>query len=271
MVNYQQGDTYNQNLHPYCLYLFFRILKVLIVLLLIYTQIGLLPSLAQEPAAPFEIAIAPAAGQVVAGEVFTYFVTITNTAQHSVQNVIITVETPKGTTFQGAEILTQQRWLMGGFNPGQPGRIFWLAEEGLAEGEVAQLKLEVNVLSTSISEIVNQEYFVSTLENYDTMTISGPPVRTQVIIPTPTPTLIPQPTVTPMPAETSVAKLTDIPDTTLTTTPINNHQDIAVPEKIETVVSQADNLDNAGVLLLSVISVSAIVAGISWFLIKKRR
>ena len=277
MLIFQRDDSRNKNKQTNALYLSSCLLKALAVLFLTCAlaepvTTGL-PALAQEPDAPFEITISPAAEQAVAGEPFTYFVTLTNTAQISQQNVIITVETPKGTTFRDSEILTQQRWLMGGFDPGQPGRIFWLAQEGLAVGEVAQLTLEVNVLSTAISEIVNQEYNVTTLDNYGMVAISGPPVRTQVIIPTPPLTPTPQPTLTPTLAKTTVAKLADIltPTPTQTPTPIINHKDITISEKIAPTVSQPDILDNTNILLLSVVSVSAIVIGIGWLLIKKRR
>lgn len=244
-----------------------RTLKVTIILLAcvyLFLKASTLLAFAQEPPL-FEINVAPASSQVIAGQTLTYTITITNVSGLPQQNVLVTVDTPPGTTYNHSNLAAQQRWLIGGFTPGQPGTITWITQETLPPGGTAMVELVVNVLPNTAGEIVNQNYFVTTLNNYEQARVSGPPVKTQALIPTPTPT----PTATPQPATTatSTSKPTAsfTPAAPATPTPSSQSAATASPPPIE-----PETVWPALVGWIGGLAIIGIVAGLGWILLKKQ-
>lgn len=141
---------------------------------------------AQEPEL-FEISLQTESEYAIPGQPFTYVITVTNTGQEPVQNVLVTVGTPKGTTYKDSDVIAEQRWLIGGFSPGKAGEIFWLTQESLAPSSTAIFKLIVNVLPETREPLLVEGHFVTTLDDYQEATVNGLPLETEVLAPTPTP------------------------------------------------------------------------------------
>jgi uncharacterized repeat protein (TIGR01451 family) len=203
-----------------------------------------------------------------AGQPFTYTIAITNVSQTSIQNVIVVVKTPKGTTYRDSDLDAGQRWLTGGFSPGQPGEISWLTQEAIAPGDEAVIKLVVNVPPEAGMQLINESYFVTTLDDFDAAVVSGPPIETQVLMP-PTPT--PLPTVTPSP--TALATIASRATTTAPTA-ISKAESQPIPVDMPvlapTVVSRTDAAQTASVptsvMVVIGLVLLTIVAGLIWFL-----
>jgi uncharacterized repeat protein (TIGR01451 family) len=164
-------------------------------LLCIYTLVALqnfsLLTLAQEPA-PFEISLTPQADQAISGQPFTYTVTITNVSRSPLKDIIVFMETPTGTTF--ANTRQNVNWFVTNPLPGEVGKIGWTTLEPMLPGEVVNLELSVNVLmETPDQQLINKEYGIVPMGGGDIIAF-GPPIKTQLLLPTPTATSAPSPT-----------------------------------------------------------------------------
>lgn len=194
MVDFQRDDTHNKSPRTHNLYLAPRLLKILAILWLTFTLAETVttgfPAFAQEPAAPFEISISPAAEQAVAGEVFTYTVVITNVNPKPIDKVIVTVGIPDGATLiEGRS--TNVNWYGGNPFPGETIlEVNWLTVEPVTPGEVVTFDLIVKVLpQTANQELLISNYHIAVGNR--TPLVFGVPLRTQVLAATPTPTTLP--------------------------------------------------------------------------------
>lgn len=164
-------------------------------ILCIYTLVALqnfsLLTLAQEPA-PFEISLTPQAEYAVSGQPFTYTITITNVSQSPLKDIIVFMETPIGTTFANAR--QNVNWFVTNPPPGEVGKIGWTTLESILPGEAANFELSVNVLiEAPDQQLINKEYGIIPIGGGDIIAF-GPPIKTQLLLPTPTVTSAPFPT-----------------------------------------------------------------------------
>ncbi len=145
---------------------------------------------AQEPT-PLEIRIIPHAEYAVSGQPFTYTIIITHVSRENLKDIIIFMETPIGTTFAS----TQQNanWFVTSPLPGQVGKIGWTTLESISPGEVITFTLSVNILEAPNKQLINEKYGIVPMGGGDIIA-SGPPLKTQVLTPTPTVTSRPSPT-----------------------------------------------------------------------------
>jgi hypothetical protein len=142
-----------------------------------------LVTLAQEPTS-FEISLTAPADHAVSGQPFTYTLTITNISQQSSKDIIVFMKTPPGTTFAG----TQQtaNWYVTNPPPGEEGKIGWTTLEPISPSTVVTFELAVNVLEAPDKQLVSEDYRIIPMGGGDVIA-SGPPLKTQVLSPTPTP------------------------------------------------------------------------------------
>ena len=145
----------------------------------------------------------------VAGDTLTYLITLTNTGQLSLEGVTVIDTTSVGTTIFGANGPSGW-WVTTTSGQGQPGQVIWRPENPLLPGEVVTLGFIVSIASAASGPIVSDEY-EARAEGW-AKPVSGPPVVTELIAPTPTWTLPPLPTKTP--TETPLATPTKIPTKT---------------------------------------------------------
>ena len=250
--------------------LLYRILSAAAILLtstsILLTWFSFL-SQAEAPA-DLKIRVMPWAEFATAGQPFTYTIAVTNVSQTPLQNVMVVVKTPKGTTYRDSDLIAGQRWLIGGFYPGQPGEISWLPQEAIAPGDEAVIELVVNVLPEAGQQLINDNYFVTTLDDFDAAMVTGPPIETQVLLP-PTPT--PLPTMTPSPTALSntASDVAMAPPTAISKAqPQLKPTDTPVP--VPTVVSRTDAAQTASVPTTFIVVIGfvllTIVAGLIWFL-----
>jgi uncharacterized repeat protein (TIGR01451 family) len=198
-----------------------------------------------------------------AGQPFTYTIVVTNVSQTPLQNVIIVVKTPKGTTYRDSDLIAGKRWL-GGFNPGQSGEISWLTQETIAPGDEAVIELVVNVLPEAGQQLINESYFVTTLDDFEGATVTGPPIETQVLLP-PTPTPVPSA----IPSPTTVTSPTS-PAPTAISKAEAQQKPVDTPVPVPAAAPQTDPAQTASVptTLIAIIGFGLfiVVAGLIWFL-----
>ena len=246
-------------------------------LLLIYTLVALhnfsLLTLAQEPA-PFEISLTPQAEQAVSGQPFTYTVAITNVSQSPLKDIVVRARTPEGSVFVESYFVNPN-WLVGGVQPGQAGEIIWLTQEPFAPGEAMTFDLVVNVLpELAGQQLVNEEYTVATIDNSQLLA-SGPPVKTQVLIPTPTPSPTVELTDTPVPTATfsptpllqatpSVATSTPIPIVAFT--PTSQVSNAVIDTSTTTSQSTTSGTSSINIfVIIGILGLLLLIVGLVWF------
>jgi uncharacterized repeat protein (TIGR01451 family) len=160
-------------------------------------------ALAQTPS-PFEIKVVPQADYAVAGRPFTYTIVITNISPMPVQDVIVFMETPTGTTFVSAS--QHANWFTSGLNSGETGKVGWATIEPIIPNAVVTFQLSLNVLPEMADQkLANSEYAIIPMGGGDVIAF-GSPVEIQV--------LATMPTATPTPSPTATSRHTSTPTTT---------------------------------------------------------
>jgi uncharacterized repeat protein (TIGR01451 family) len=133
----------------------------------------------------------------VAGETLTYNLTLTNTGQSSLSGVIVTDNTPVGTTLFGLN--GPEGWLMTSPGQGQMGQVTWQTANAWPPGAGVILQFIVLVDPDTAGQIINDTY--TARANGWSEPVRGPAVITALRAPTPTwtppPTYTPAPTATP--------------------------------------------------------------------------
>jgi uncharacterized repeat protein (TIGR01451 family) len=169
---------------------------VLIFILLV--AFPFIPSAVEAQSPPLAISKSASPDPVVAGEELTYIITITNTGPVPLAGVVVTDVSPLHTTFvmvnsQGSD------WWMQAPRVGDRREIVWTHNGPLAPGLVSYLRFVVRTETGDAEPIVSQGCRVMA-EGWEAMV--GQAVTTQVLLPTPAPTLTPMlvpPTATPLP------------------------------------------------------------------------
>lgn len=190
---------------------------------------------------------------VVAGERLTYIITITNTSDVPLTGVIVTDAVPANTTFVMVSSLSSD-WLMGSPGKGHAGDVMWKAQAPLLPGQAAQLQFVVKTAPANSIPIVNRAYG-ATADGLEAA-VTGEPLRTGVVLYTPTATATPTPTATPMPptaTPVSTATPTPRPATSTPTPPPTPVPPLKSPES------------QMGLLLGTVSIVAALVPVAAWF------
>jgi uncharacterized repeat protein (TIGR01451 family) len=188
---------------------------VLSILLLYASSFAAAQSIDERP--PLAISKIAASEPAVAGDTLTYLITLTNTGQESLTGITVADETPAQTTLFG--VSGPPGWMMTSPGAGQSGQVVWQAQAPLSPGQEVILELIVTVDSLADGPIINQTYTVQA-EGW-AGTVTGPPVITSLILPTPTwtPRVTPTEIPTETPTEKPVATATNLPTKTPTPTP----------------------------------------------------
>jgi uncharacterized repeat protein (TIGR01451 family) len=253
---------------------FIGVTALLCIYMLIALQNFSLLTLAQEPA-PFEISLTPQAEYAVSGQPFTYTVTITNVSQSPLKDIIVFTETPTGTTFANAR--QNVNWFVTNPPPGEVGKIGWTTLESILPGEVANFELSVNVLIEAPDQLINKEYGIIPMGGGD-MIAFGPPIKTELLLPTPTATSAPFPTavttdtsilstatVHPIPVSPTNSKMTNTP---LPATPISQAGSTVAntAQPASNVPLETSSSSATGFAIITISILLIVFIGLVWFL-----
>jgi uncharacterized repeat protein (TIGR01451 family) len=203
---------------------------------------------------------------VVAGGELTYIITVTNTGDVPLQDVVVTEVLPEGTVVHAMDGLDGQ-WAM---HSTEGGRVLvWEARASLPPGQPMRLKCIVLVDRERERPVVNAEY-KAVAEGWGSP-VAGQPVTVRVVSPTPTITPRPSPTPTPMPPTS-----TPIPPATPTPIPIlatpTPRRATSTPIPSPTPVPPLKSAGGQMGLLLGIVGgVAVLVPVAAWFVKSKGR
>lgn len=225
---------------------------------------------------PLAFRITPVTDQAVAGDRLTYLLTLTNTGSDALAGVTVTDETPAQTTLFG--VSGPPGWMMTSPGAGRSGQVVWQAWEPFPPGQAVVLELIVTVDPLADGSLINNAY-TAQAEGW-AGTVTGPPVITDLIMPTPTRT--PQVTPTQAPTETPtkelVATATNLP--TQTPTPPPAATATMLPEATSdltqnisptpaTPVEETSTSAGPGILFFMVVGIVIVILGLVYFVRQK--
>ncbi len=258
-----------------------RIIITLVICVLVSFLSSFSLVLAQNPPS-FEISLISQTEFAIAGDPFTCTVVITNISPTPVEQVVVTVKVPTGTTLVSVKD-TNPDWYNNNPYPGtKREEAIWLTPEVVVPGEVITFEMIVQPLpELADQQIVNEVYNVAAINNnsLDILTSDSPPVKVQVLPPTPTPlptdtpaltaTVPPTATYTPSsqvdamvanPTSTPTARASVDIARTITPTPAPASSEVL----LETPVSSSGFLVIVGLCALIIG-----IIGVIWFIKKK--
>ncbi len=125
----------------------------------------------------------------VSGDTLTYVLTLTNTGKLPLAGVVVSDTTPPGTTLFG--VSGPPGWVMTTPGQGRSGQVVWQAGQPMAGGEVVTLQFIVKVLPNAPGSIASDKYEARAEGRPEA--VSGPPLITALVAPTPTWTPPPRP------------------------------------------------------------------------------
>jgi len=166
-----------------------------------------------EDTPPIDLAKKVTVDLAVAGNTLTYHLVLTNTGQKSLEEVVVSDTTPAGTTLFGVN--SPPGWMMTTPGQGRQGQVTWQLVDPLPPGAIATLEFIVTVNLDATGPIINDTYLAE-IPSWP-QPITGPPVITELVSPTPTWTPPVVPTETPTEAPTRAP--TGAPTTELPATP----------------------------------------------------
>jgi uncharacterized repeat protein (TIGR01451 family) len=232
----------------------FMVYRFLIIVIILLT-FGMFSGLALAQESPIlEINLLPQTEFAVAGQPFTYTLTLTNKGAATLKDIILFIDIPAGTTLAN----TQQPadWYTSLPPAETDRRLAWATQTPIEPGSTVTFTLIVNVPPDMVNqELVCQTYGVVPLGTGD-MLASGPPVTTQVmaVLPTATANLLPTATPTAPPSPTSTA--------TPTTTPLP-------PTATPATAAAATGSSGPGMMIVLIIG-AGLAVGLVWVLTKRR-
>ncbi len=220
-------------------------------------QIALSPQLAYAQSPALTISKSASPDPVVAGDKLTYIITVTNTGDVPLQDVVVTEVLPEGAVAQAMDGL-DGRWAM--YSNGDRVLV-WEARAPLPPGQPMRLKCVVLIESDREQPVVNADY-KAIAEGWDSPVV-GQPVTVRVVSPTPTITPRPSPTPTPMPP-TSTPTPTATPTARLAT---------STPTPLPIIPAPPSKSPGSpmGLLLGTVSIVAVLVPVAAWFVKGKRK
>jgi uncharacterized repeat protein (TIGR01451 family) len=206
----------------------------------------------------------------VAGDTLTYLLVLTNTGPIPLEEVVVSDETPAGTTLFGVN--SPSGWMMTTPGQGRTGQVVWQTVEPLPPGAEVTLEFIVTIDSDATGPIINDTYLAQ-VEGWSE-TVTGPPIVTELVSPTPTwtPPLVPTeiPTKTPTGAPTEL--LPEIPATAPAATATSSPPDVALEQtQFATPIPGTPAEDRSGdtgigTFALTVFGVVVIVIGLMYLI-----
>jgi uncharacterized repeat protein (TIGR01451 family) len=194
---------------------------------------------------------------VVAGGELTYIITITNTGDVPLQDVVVTEVLPEGTIAHAMDGLDGQ-WAMHSVDGGRV--LVWEARAPLPPGQPMRLKCIVLVDPSREKPVINADY-KAIAEGWESP-VTGQPVPVRVVLPTPTITPRPSPTSAPTPMPPTP---TPIPTTMPSPRPATSTP-TPPPTPVPPLKSRGSQM---GLLLGIVSSVAVVVPIAAWFVKSK--
>jgi uncharacterized repeat protein (TIGR01451 family) len=251
------------------LHLALSVVVISIVLaLVLFATMPIIPSAVEAQGPPLTVSKSASPDPVVAGEELTYIITITNTGREPWTGVVMTDVVPRHTTFVLVSGRGGDWWMQTPSSLGR-GEILWKLDGSLAPGEVSHLRFVVRTEMTNAEPIVSQGCRVMA-EGWDAIVSEA--VTTQVLLPTPTPTLLHTP-VPPTPTSLpTLASPTITPSPTLVPPTVRPSPTFS-PTSQKNNAAQTSSFGSpfgwAG-LLIGLIVVAAALIPFSMRLVKKR-
>jgi len=186
-----------------------------VVLLLVFwlTATCLTSAQSSEDGPPLNLSKEVTVDIAVAGDTLTYLLVLTNTWQIPLEEVVVSDTTPAGTTLFGVN--SPPGWMMTTPGQGRTGQVIWQAEEPLPPDAEVTLEFIVTINPDTTGPIINDIYSAQTQRWSEPIT--GPPVITELV--SPTPTWTPPPVPTEISTKTPTGAPTKILPTTSATTP----------------------------------------------------
>ncbi len=258
-------------------YFVFRPLKKILFLIIFLSSLLLvfhfwfsIITSAQEPA-PFEISIVPAADFAVQGEVFSYTLTLTNVSQVSIERVGILGQIPAGALFINTTY-TNLEWFNRIPDIGESGEILWFTPDTVAPEEVLHFTL---IITSDLenSGAFTVEAFKVTMDSRSNVVAETSQLETDIVTPTPLPTVTSSPTPIPPTATytpTQPPKATSSPTSTSviipSATPEIAATEITLEQQVQAVPPQNQQTNFVVLIFVGLLILIFCAIGIGWFI-----
>jgi uncharacterized repeat protein (TIGR01451 family) len=187
-------------------------IRVILLLLFWLSSTWLVTAQSPEDNPPLSLSKKTTVDKAVAGDMLTYSLVLTNSGEISLEEVIVSDATPAGTTLFG--VSSPPGWTMTTPGQGRTGQVVWQAEEALPPGAEVTLEFIVTINPDSTGPIINNNYSAQ-FQGWPEP-VTGPPVITELVSPTPTwtPPLVETETPTKTPTGAPTKELPVTPATT---------------------------------------------------------
>jgi uncharacterized repeat protein (TIGR01451 family) len=227
------------------------VIGVILALFLFVAMRLIVPSAVEAQSPPLTISKSASPDPSVIGDELTYILIITNTSAVALTGVVVSDSTPIHTAFLGAS--GPDLWRMTSPAYGEEGTVTWIAPAPLEPGQTVQLRFLVRVKTLHLEPIVNFKYEVRAdgLE----LPVTGEPVTTTVILPTPT--FTPPLTAPPTPAPSPTATMTPTIERAKPT------QSVPSPQPVESTAGQS-GLQDVGKVITVLVVIGLIVSATAW-------
>lgn len=227
------------------------VIGIVLALILFVAMLLIIPSAIEAQSPSLTISKSASPDPSVVGDELTYILTITNTGAVALTGVVVSDSMPIYTAFLGAS--GPDLWRMASPAYGEEGTVTWIAPVPLEPGQTIQLRFLVRVKTPDLEPIVNFKYEAGA---DGLLPVTGEPVTTTVILPTPT--FTPPPTAPPTPAPSPTATITPTRERAKPT------QSAPPPQPAESTARQSGLQDVGRVIIALVIIGLVIVSATAW-------
>jgi len=236
-------------------------MQVILLLAFWLCSTWLVAAQSPEDTPPIDLAKQATVGVAVAGDTLTYHLVLTNTGQIPLDEVVVSDTTPAGTTLFGVN--SPPGWRMTTPGQGRMGQVTWQLVDPLPPGATAILEFIVTVNLDATGPIINDTYLAEIAGR--PQPITGPPVITELVSPTPTWTPPVVPTETPTEALTRAptgAPTKETPEQVQSPTPTSSPALSTSPENTP---------GNRGIGLIALVVLGIVVIAVGLIVLIGRR